>query len=143
MAEKEITKDDNGIDFLGIAKHFAKHTAQELARLLDAKMHVERLEITNGYTPEIVSLDALGNHIVNIKESTRTIIIQKQGGHLDGTTILIGGLSLTYPANTILIDSIHVLTISQTMTIAGVKGDSYILIQSAIPNVSLSDYFSN
>ena len=135
-----------GFDWLNIAKHFAKHTAMEMANLSDAIKAVERDEIKQGYKSGFIQLDALGNATIELKDTTRTVILQKQGGYLDSTTVQLGDFKFTYPSKEVEIDCLHLPSFSQVLKLSGNAGDSYIVTQSTIPDLLLSDVikgFSN
>lgn len=136
----------NGFDLMGFAQHVAKHIAVEHAKVLDAMESVKRQDIQNGFSSKIVALDPLGNLVLNLKDTTRTVILQAQSGYLDGLTVQIGDFAFTYPTKLITIDNLHLPTFSQTIKLNGVAGTTYVVSESTIQDLHLSDVikgFSN
>lgn len=131
------------MDWLGLAKHFAQHTAMELAKVFDAMESVKRYQETNAYSPGIVALNELGENTVDLKDTTRSIIIQAQNGYLDGLTLQIGNLKFTYPSEQITVDCLHLPTLNERVKLIGTAGDSYIFIETSISDFRLSDALNN
>lgn len=134
------------LDLMGLAQHFAQHTAMELAKVFDAMDRVRRQEIERGFKSGVVALDVLGNADIELLDSTKTVILQAQNGYLDGLTVQLGDFKFTYPNKQITVDNLHVPTFNPRMKLTGTAGTTYIVSQSSIGDLVLSDVvkgFSN